>query len=58
MSSSPESIISVLDLGYTSSSNCKLIASVELPVKDGSSDLIVQATPDAMGLTIFSSPDG
>ena len=57
-SESTERIISVWDLGYTSSSNCKLIASVELPVKDGSSDLIVQATPDAMGLTIFLSLDG
>ena len=56
MSSSAGSIISVLDLGYTSSSDCKLIASVELPVKDVSYDFIVQATPD--GLTIFSSPDG
>ena len=58
MSSSAGSIISVLDLGYTSSSDCKLIASVELPVKDVSYDFLVQATPDGMGLTIFSSPDG
>ena len=58
VSSSAGSIISVLDLGYTSSSDCKLIASVELPVKDVSYDFKVQATPDGMGLTIFSSPDG
>ena len=58
VSSSPESVISVLDLGYTSSSDCKLIASVELPVKDVSNGFIVQATPDGMGLTIFSSTDG
>jgi hypothetical protein len=45
--------ISVLDLGYTSSADCKLIASVGTegrykPCK-------VQATPDGMGLTIFFS---
>ena len=57
VSSLPERIISVLDLGYTSSSDCKLIASVELPVKDVTDgELIVRATPDGMGLTIFSSP--
>ena len=44
--------ISVLDLGYTSSADCKLIASVGLK---GSDTCIVQATPDDMGLTIFSS---
>ena len=55
VSSSPENIISILDLGYTSSSDGKLIASVELPVKDVSSSIKVQATPDGLGLTIFSS---
>ena len=57
VSSSSESIISVLDLGYTSSSDCKLIASVGvgLPMKH---DFRVQATPDGMGLTIFSSSNG
>ena len=57
VSSASESIISVLDLGYTSSSDCKLIASVEvgLPMKH---DFRVQATPDGMGLTIFSSSNG
>ena len=46
--------ISVLDLGYSSSADCKLIASVE---KDGPIDYVwlVQATPDGMGLMIFSS---
>ena len=49
---SPDSI-SVLDLGYTSSANCKLIASVG---GDGEhKDFIVQATPDGMGLIIFLS---
>ena len=50
--SSPDSI-SVLDLGFTSSSDCKLIASVGLEGKYRT--CIVQATPDGMGLTIFSS---
>jgi hypothetical protein len=46
--------ISVLDLGYTSSANCKLIASVEPP--DGEPDTcMVQATPDCMGLVICMS---
>ena len=52
---SPKSI-SVLDLGYTSSSDCKLIASVGL--EDGlgyNKTCIVQATPDGMGLIIFLS---
>jgi hypothetical protein len=50
--SSPDAI-SVLDLGYSSSSDCKLIASV---VPEGGSDhCIVQATPDGMGLEIYSS---
>ena len=51
VSSSPGSI-SVLDLGYTSSSGCKLIASVELEGRY--KDFMVQATPDGTGLTIFS----
>ena len=51
VSSSPESI-SVWDLGYTSSSDCKLIASVELEVRY--KNFMVQVTPDGMGLTIFS----
>ena len=45
--------ISVLDLGYTSGADCKLIASVE--VEDGFDSYMVQATPDGMGLIIFSS---
>ena len=45
--------ISVLDLGYTSSADCKLIASVG--PEGGCNICIVQATPDDMGLTIFSS---
>ena len=55
--SSPKSNISVLDLGYTSSSDCKLIASVELPVRYRCRSLIAQATSDGMGLTILSSPN-
>ena len=55
VSSSPD-CISVLDLGYTSSSDCKLIASVGLPVENSyCKDVTVQATPDGTGLTIFSS---
>ena len=50
--------ISVLDLGYTSSSDCKLIATVEPPMKGGSIGLMVSTTPDGKGLTIFSSLDG
>jgi hypothetical protein len=48
-------IISVLDLGYTSSADCKLIASVR--PEDGCDirSCRAQATPDGMGLTIFSS---
>ena len=49
---SPEGI-SVLDLGYTSSADCKLIASVRL--KGSYNSCLVQATPDGMGLIIFSS---
>jgi hypothetical protein len=45
--------ISVLDLGYTSSSDCKLIASVGVPVIGGVNGFIAQVTPDGMGLTIF-----
>jgi hypothetical protein len=48
--------ISVLDLGYNSSVDCKLIASVGLEGRyDFLSEFRVQATPDGMGLTIFSS---
>ena len=48
--------ISVLDLGYTSSADCKLIASVGVGgIYGGYSHFRVQATPDGMGLTIFSS---
>jgi hypothetical protein len=51
-SSSPDGI-SVLDLGYTSSADCKLITSVG---PEGGFDICrVQATPDGMGLAIFSS---
>ena len=45
--------ISVLDLGYTSSADCKLIASVR--PEGGCDTCIVQATPDDMGLAIYSS---
>ena len=54
--------ISVLDLGYASSDDIKLIASVGV---DGTGtysgaeyrdwDFMVQATPDGMGLTIFTN---
>jgi len=45
--------ISILDLGYTSSADCKLIASVR---PEGGCEICkIQATPDGMGLTIFSS---
>ena len=48
--------ISVLDLGYTSSADCSLIASVGLGGGyDIWSQFIVHATPDGMGLTIFLS---
>ena len=50
--SSPNGI-SVWDLGYTSSSDCKLIASVG--PEGGSTTCNVQATPDGMGLIILSS---
>ncbi|KAF8805718.1 hypothetical protein BYT27DRAFT_7142220 [Phlegmacium glaucopus] len=45
--------IFVWDLGYTSSADCKLIASVAQEV--GSDTCTVQATPDGLGLIIFSS---
>ena len=45
--------ISILDLGYTLSADCKLIASIA--PEGGSIICKVQATPDGMGLTIFSS---
>ena len=45
--------ISVLDLGYTSSADCKLIASIGV---EGGSDICrAQATVDGMALTNFSS---
>ena len=46
-------IISVLHLGYTSSADCKLVASVK--PKGGCNIRVcrAQATPDGMGLTIF-----
>ena len=44
--------ISVLDLGYTSSADCKLIASVG--PEGGSTTCMVQATEDGMGLIILS----
>ena len=52
VTSSPDNIC-VLDLGYTSSADFKLIASVGL---EGRSDTcIVQPTLDGMGLAIYSS---
>ena len=51
VSSSPDNI-SVFDLGYTSTADCKLIASVE--PEGGSEDFLVQTTPDGMGLTIYT----
>jgi len=47
--------IYVLDLGYSSSADYKLIASVGL--EGGCNSCIVQATQDGMGLTIFSSKE-
>ena len=48
--------ISVLDVGYTSSADCKLIASVGVIGEFfGYAPFKVQATLDGMGLTIFSS---
>ena len=49
--------ISILDLGYTSSADCKLFASVELEVEGGPfSQQIhyIQATLDGMGLLFYS----
>ena len=56
--SSPSINISVLDLGYNSSADCKLIASVGLNELDDRRDswgnaCEVQATPDGMGLIIL-----
>ena len=52
VTSQPDSI-SVLDLGYTSTSDCKLIASVG---HEGVSTICyIQTTPDGMGLIILSS---
>ena len=45
--------ISVLDLGYTSSADCKLMASV-VP-KGGNNHFMLHTTPDGMGLAIYSS---
>ena len=49
--------ISVLDLGYASSDDIKLIASVgvDCTARYPDWDFIVQATPDGMGLTIFTN---
>ena len=48
--------ISVLDLGYTSSVDCKLIASVGLEGgRHGCNTCMVRATPDGMGLIIVWS---
>ena len=52
VTSSPDNI-SVLDLGYNSSADCKLIASVEPESKSGT--CLVQPTPDGMGLAIYSA---
>ena len=52
--SSPNGI-SVLDLCYSSSAEYKLIASVGRDWAGGGNTCIVQATPDGMGLIIFSS---
>ncbi|KAF8802153.1 hypothetical protein BYT27DRAFT_6771427 [Phlegmacium glaucopus] len=48
--------IFIWDLGYTSSADCKLIASVGR--EGGSHICTVQATPDGLGLIIFSSHTG
>ena len=45
--------ISILDLGYTSTADCKLLASVG--PGGGSLPCIVQPTPDGMGLIILLS---
>ena len=54
VSFTPDVSISVMDLGYTSSSDCKLISSVGLEGGFLLNDFIVQATPDGMGLAIFT----
>ena len=54
VSSSPNNI-SVLDLGYTSSVDCKLIASVRMEGGYNTGNGMVQATADGMGLIIFLS---
>jgi hypothetical protein len=48
---SSQECVSVLDLGFASSSDCKLIASVELPLDGVNTDIQVQTTSDGMGLT-------
>ena len=45
--------LSVWDLGYVSTADCKLVASVE--VEDYCSHIMVQATPDGKGLVILFS---
>jgi hypothetical protein len=45
--------ISVWDLGYVSTVECKLVASVKL--RENFGFCLVQATPDGMGLVILSS---
>ena len=48
--------IYILDLGYTSRTDCRLIASVGLSVEpEGWTTFSVQPTPDGMGLNIFFS---
>ena len=55
VNSSPLDGISVWDLWYTSSVDCKLIASVGLEVESNTCiSSMAQATPDGMGLIIFS----
>ena len=47
--------ISVLDLGYTSGADCKLMASV---VPEGGIEVsMVHTTPDGMGLAIYSTDE-
>ena len=48
--------ISVSDLGYTSSADCKLIASVGVGL-EGEISWHVQTTPDGMGLIIYSQQE-
>ena len=45
--------ISVLDLGYTSSADCKIIASVGQEDGSHKHSFLVQTTPDGMGLTTY-----